>query len=97
MACQATLGDAVTVYGLPGMAETGGIVDHEAGGFDASGHFGEFELNALELPNRLSELFAVARVPEGVSQGCGTRRGAGSQVPGARCRRPAAFSLGSGP
>ena len=40
----------------------GGVVDHEPGGFDLGGHLRNLELDALEIGERLAELFALLRV-----------------------------------
>jgi len=55
--------------GQAGVAEAGGVIDHEPGRFDVHGHFGELELDALELGDGLAELAALAGVGDGVLQG----------------------------
>lgn len=49
-----------------GVSEAGGVVDHEPGRFDLHGHFGELELDALELGDGFAELAALAGVADGV-------------------------------
>ena len=49
-----------------GIAQAGGVVDHQPRGFDFDGHFGEIELHALEFRDRLAELLALLGVGEGV-------------------------------
>lgn len=52
-----------------GVAEAGGVVDHEPGRFDLHGHFGELELDSLELGDGFAELAALAGVADGVLEG----------------------------
>ncbi len=54
--------------GKAGVAQTGGVVDHETRGFYLGSDFGDFELHALKISNTLAELLAFAGVLEGVFQ-----------------------------
>ena len=45
-------------YGLAGVLDAGGVVDHEARRLDIGGHLGEGELHGLEFGDGFAELTA---------------------------------------
>jgi len=53
----------------PVVLEAGTVINHEPGGLDFGGHFGEVKLDRLKLPNCFAELLAFKSVAGSVRPG----------------------------